>query len=196
MTNIFRDCDLVLPGGGFSAFWFELGCAYDRVNEHTRVGGWSAGVLAAIALLCIERGPHIEDRIIFFAKVRDAARLAQERAKRPIERMLFHFLDILLPSDAHLRCSGRLLILVTTTSLSPRAHSHWHSRYELIRCAIASCHIPLLTSWSLLETHYISFDGGLSRFLHQIPTPNAVKVPPTKFSVCSEMEAFWWYLGE
>lgn len=72
MTNIFRDCDLVLPGGGFSAFWFELGCAYDRVNEHTRVGGWSAGVLAAIALLCIERGPHIEDRIIFFSKVRDA----------------------------------------------------------------------------------------------------------------------------
>lgn len=55
-----------------------------------------------------------------------------------------------LPDDAHERCSGKVGILVTELpSCRQVVHDQFTDKADLINCAMASAHVPILLDWKL-----------------------------------------------
>ncbi|GJP54159.1 hypothetical protein CLOM_g13260 [Closterium sp. NIES-68] len=153
---------LCFPGGGMFFYW-QMGAASTIAQhgavEHARLVGASAGALAATLTACGVDG-------------RAAARTAFELSlangvwDRPAGlagvwgRLVGEWLDLMLPPDAHMRCTHRLsLHIVTLPSIRHRAPwfqrqvvSAFPSRGDLIACCLASVHIPFFMDarpWTL-----------------------------------------------
>nr|XP_053656732.1 patatin-like phospholipase domain-containing protein 4 [Cherax quadricarinatus] len=84
-----------------------------------------------------------------------------------------------LPSDAHIRASGRLYVSVTrVTNKENVLVSNWESREELIQCLLCSCFIPLYSGFKFplfRGTKYI--DGCFTNNLPVIQQP-AITISP------------------
>ncbi|CAI5487585.1 unnamed protein product, partial [Closterium sp. Naga37s-1] len=153
---------LCFPGGGMFFYW-QMGAAA-VVSRHgavdsARLVGASAGALAATLTAC---------GVDATAAARAAFDLSLANGvwDRPAGlagvwgRLVGEWLDLMLPADAHTRCTHRLsLHIVTLPSIRHRAPwfqrqvvSQFASRADLIACCLASVHIPFFMDgrpWTL-----------------------------------------------
>lgn len=151
---------LLCEGGGFHAFWYSLGRGSMLQKHMHSVYGYSSGAIAA-AIICSLQHP------ICFKSVVSAAIQAKYTVAPSIGKIdltIEHFLDKLLPSNAHILCSGRCHIILCDPK--KRFHSKivnsWTSRKELISCVIASAYVPFIIGKNIVDPHYLCIDGWMS----------------------------------
>jgi len=140
---------IACPGGGVF-FWWQLGAVrqlldlYELPPEHVVLSGASAGALAVVF------GQANIDPAVAYT---EAFRLADEAGclSNPIGlcgkwgRLVYAWLEALLPEDAAMRCSGRCRVAVTRLRLPlPQADGigTFAKRSDLISALMASTHIP------------------------------------------------------
>lgn len=140
---------VLICGGGFSSFWYCLGC-HKQLGKG-RIDGTSSGALVATLIVCMDKIDLIE---ILKASLKSNKFTA-------IDSYVYAMLDSLLPIDAHHRANKRLGIVLCNLNLKTDVITHWETREKLIHCAVASTHIPFVTSWSLIHPVYKCIDGAL-----------------------------------
>ncbi|KAJ0013155.1 hypothetical protein NQD34_017489 [Periophthalmus magnuspinnatus] len=150
------------------------------VHGASRIYGASAGALTASVLAseaCIAK--CCEDVI-------DVAKEARRRNLGPLHPS-FNLVKVLrsglnrdLPSDAHLRASGRLCVSLTQVSDGKNVLvSQFSSKEELIQALVCSCFIPIycgLIPPSFRGVRYV--DGGISDNLPQSELKNTITISP------------------
>jgi len=141
---------MTVSGENFQVFFFfifPLQGVVKYIQENfdlskLSIHGASAGALIAVLAVC---GVNLDNA------VRAAYRLSEENEvwTRPGGLMgiwgslIRQWLEELLPGDAHVRCRGRVRIVVTKTpSLQLQYLDDFASREDLIDAAMASVHIP------------------------------------------------------
>jgi len=88
--------------------------------------------------------------------------------------LIKQWLEILLPKDAHMRCSGRVRLLLTQMpALRQQFVSEFHSREDLITAVMASIHVPFYLNFKPLKSfrgrYYM--DGTLEDFISRKNSP-------------------------
>lgn len=150
---------LVCEGGGFHAFWYSLGKGSVLRERFSSIKGWSSGAMSAVLLATLPR--------IDFAEVISAALKTKDNVSMEfggLHRVVAYFLDLLLPEDAHLTCSGTLGIILCDPRecFRGRVVSTWASRSDLISCVVASTYFPGIVGACPTDPCYGCIDGGLS----------------------------------
>ena len=160
------------PGGGVF-FWWQIGAmrellqAYELPPERVVLSGASAGALAAVLAQC---------DVDTDAAYNCANRLAEEAGcfSNPLGlcgvwgRLVYAWLDALLPEDAAAHCTGRCRVVVTRCTPLPQAVgiSAFGRRAELIEALMASTHLPFFMDGHPLSRHVPrATDGGLLAWL-------------------------------
>lgn len=160
------------PGGGVF-FWWQIGAMrelltlYELPPEHVVLSGASAGALAVVLAQC---------DVDVTAAHKSADRLAEEAGcfSNPLGlcgvwgRLVYAWLDALLPEEAAAHCTGRCRVVVTRCTPLPQAVgiAAFGRRAELIEALMASTHIPFF-----MDGHPLSrlvpraTDGGLLTWL-------------------------------
>lgn len=142
-------------GGGFPAFWHCMGSGH-AIGPHRYVG-WSSGAIAAVLLVTI---PQITFTELVRAALdtRHAVHLGFGRLRYGIE----HFLDALLPKDAHSICNGALEIILCDPRklFCARIETFWSTREQLIGCVVASSWVPGFVGMRFTDPLYGCMDGG------------------------------------
>ena len=140
---------IACPGGGVF-FWWQLGAVrqlldlYELPPEHVVLSGASAGALAVVFAQA-----NIDPAVAYT----EAFRLADEAGclTNPLGlcgkwgRLVYAWLEALLPEDAAARCSGRCRVAVTRLRLPlPQADGigTFAARSDLVSALMASTHIP------------------------------------------------------
>ena len=136
------------------------------------MSGASAGALTATLAandVCFEDATELALRLAEEAGVWDRKEGLQGVWGPLIER----WLDELLPDDAHVASSERLSLLVTPVpSLGKTRVSHFKDKDDLIRCNMASVHLPwfLDGKWTSTFRDQAHIDGSfLSKDHHYVP---------------------------
>lgn len=154
-----NDKILMCHGGGFHAFWYSLGMASVLEKRMDTLIGYSSGAMVA-CLIC-----SLQSTICF-----DTVMLAALETKYEIDvsigrlhYVVRHFLNKLLPEDAHIRCSGRCGVILCDPKklFHSRIINSWDSREDLINCIVASTYVPFLVGPCLVDPHYSCIDGAL-----------------------------------
>jgi hypothetical protein len=158
---------LCFPGGG-SFFWWQIGAA-GRLAELFDTAtltqtGYSSGALAAVLSRC---GVDVSNAYQVAMRLAHAA----DVFNNPLGlcgkwgNMVEDWLRLILPEDAHERCSGTTGILVTTLTplLHPERVANFRSREHLIGCLMASTHIPFFMDGRLTRTLSVSRDRASAR---------------------------------
>jgi len=142
------------PGGGVF-FWWQIGAMhellqlYDLPLESVMLSGASAGALAVVLAQC-GVDPAAAHKLAF--SLADEAGCMQS----PLGlcgkwgRLVYAWLDALLPAHGHTLCNGRCNVVVTRCTPLPRAcgiAAH-NSRAELIDALMASTHVPFFMDGS------------------------------------------------
>ena len=160
------------PGGGVF-FWWQIGAMrellalYELPPERVVLSGASAGALAVVLAQC-----GVDPAVAH----QNAFRLADEAGcmHSPLGlcgkwgRLVYAWLDALLPEDAAAQCSGRCRVVVTRCTPLPHALglTAFESRAELIHALMASTHIPFFMDGNPLSRHVRrATDGGLLAWL-------------------------------
>jgi hypothetical protein len=184
------DIDVVVPGGGLGGLYTLAGVALIRELEDAaivRVRAYyatSAGGILAAGAICF-RADEIVGRMLEFVVI------FQDRARTHWAHETVAVLaDAMLPADAHVRCTGRL-ILSTTRRTRRETVSVFETREELIRTLVDSCRLPLITA--PLSCVFGRHDGYLA------PTPprsnkNVVTLPypPAWETLKISLHIVWW----
>ncbi|KAG2488016.1 hypothetical protein HYH03_013451 [Edaphochlamys debaryana] len=134
-------------GAGIFFFW-QLGAMkylaerYDLTN--TPMAGASGGALAAVLACCGVPADTVLQRAYDLS-------VKYGIWERPLGfvgiwgKLIEEWLDDLLPADAAERCRGKITIVVTTLpNMAQVGHSDFVDKQDLINCAMASAHIPML----------------------------------------------------
>jgi hypothetical protein len=184
------DIDVVVPGGGLGALYTLAGVALIRELEDAgavRVRayyGTSAGGLLASAAICFSADEMVRRTLEFVVVLQDRARTHWAH------ETLALFADTILPADAHVRCTGRL-ILSTTHRTRRETVSAYETRDALIRTLVDSCRLPLFTA--PLCCVFGRHDGYLS------PTPPrsnksvvTLPYPPAWETLKISLHIVWW----
>eukprot|EP00469_Lotharella_globosa_P012881 CAMPEP_0167779026 /NCGR_PEP_ID=MMETSP0111_2-20121227/4582_1 /TAXON_ID=91324 /ORGANISM="Lotharella globosa, Strain CCCM811" /LENGTH=345 /DNA_ID=CAMNT_0007669399 /DNA_START=23 /DNA_END=1059 /DNA_ORIENTATION=- len=82
--------------------------------------------------------------------------------------LIRQWLEILLPPDAHIRCTNRIRILLTRVpGFRQQYVSQFASREELIDAVMASVHVPFFLNWKPLKSFRGAYymDGTLDDFV-------------------------------
>jgi hypothetical protein len=162
---------LVFTGGGFHAFWYNLGVSslLDK-NNMPLLEGWSSGAIACVVGFFLSE--------IGQTKVLQVALETKDEIKiklfGTLRTVTYNFLNKLLPDDAHIRLSGKIGIYLTNNTLQGFIVSHWNSRSELISCVIASSFVPGITDFAFHDNQYNCIDGGFARNLNSLYTDKFV----------------------
>jgi len=156
---------LVLSGGGFHAFWYNLGVSsLLEKNNMPVLEGWSSGAIACVVGFFLSE--------IGQTKVLQVALETKDEIKiklfGTLRTVTYNFLNKLLPDDAHIRLSGKIGIYLTNTTLHGFIVTHWNTRSELISCVIASTFVPGITDFAFHDKHYNCIDGGFARNLKSL----------------------------
>lgn len=164
-----------LAGSGFLGLYLigASACLQKQVPDLLRrvaFAGSSAGALVACGLAC---GVPLDTARLCFLQ---AAARAQKTLGGPfwagltIQEQMRRALQRHLPTDAHLRATGRLFVSLTRPrDMANVVCREWASREDLIDAVLCSCYIPGLSGFqvpTLAGTHYI--DGG---FTDRQPVP-------------------------
>jgi hypothetical protein len=184
------DIDVVVPGGGLGALYTLAGVALIReledagtVRVHAYYATSAGGILAATAL-CFDADEMVRRTLEFVV-------ILQERARTHwAHEAVTLFVEAMLPADAHVRCTGRL-VLSTTRGTRRETVCAYGTRDELVRALVDSCRLPLLTA--PLRCVFGRHDGYLP------PTPplttrNVVTLPypPAWRTLKISIHIVWW----
>jgi hypothetical protein len=189
------DVALVVPGGACGALYTAAGVALMLELERAgvaRVRAYhttSAGSVLCAGALCVATTPaEVFERTLDF--------LAFAHGRRHthwIEETVAAHMDAILPADAHVTCTGRLVIGVTRGARR-EAISAYETRDALVRAIAESCRLPLITAPArcVFERH----DGYLA------PSPDAaaragatvvtLPYPPAWATVRMSLPVVWW----
>lgn len=134
------------PGGG-TLFWWQMGAATKLLELYDCsdivMPGYSAGALAAVLSRCAV-DPELAHRCAF--KLADDAGVFSNPLGLACTwgRLVYAWLDELLPENAHQVCSGVAAVVLTRLTPWPRVATaqHFDSRDDLIASLMASTHIP------------------------------------------------------
>lgn len=157
---------LVFPGGGIFFYWQAGVVTYLREQGYqidaTTLTGASAGALVA-TLTCTD--------VDFYKATELALRMAKQAGvwgrKQGLQGiwgpMIEDWLDSLLPEDAAERASNRLSLLVTPVPrFGKKKVQHFWSKQDLIRCNMASVHLPWFLDGKLTTNfrEHVCIDGS------------------------------------
>lgn len=168
---------LMFAGGGFPAFWYNLGQAMATRSatsepDAIRTEGWSAGAMVATLFHFL---PELS-----VCRVLGAAALARKTAFPPhMGEAVRSLMNNLLPEDATSRVNGRLGIVVCRRGRG-EIIDHWESKDELVNCIVASVYVPGIAGLSLSDPVYGSVDGGLSTNLGALSEGKEHVDPPRR----------------
>lgn len=144
----------VFQGGGQYVFWMlgvrdYLNAQWD-MSDTTMIGA-SSGALCVVLTACG----------VATTKVLTATELIYKKYQ-PMSRMLGvcgiwsgmvkEWLELLLPDDAHTRCSGRTHIIVSRFRRPPLIVSTFESKQDLIECLMATTHLPFYMNYMPFRT--------------------------------------------
>lgn len=140
---------LIFYGGG-TFFWWQAAAARQLNKMYSldkvSIVGYSAGALASVLTICeVETSFAYEVANEVMQKERGIFSLAFGWGT-----MVEQWLDTILPPDAHLRCKGRLVVLITVFSPLPKVLevTEFKTREELKSCLLSSTHIPFfMNGW-------------------------------------------------
>lgn len=167
MSHLKKDNSVMLcEGGGFQAFWYSLGRGSILQKHMHSVYGYSSGAIVA-AIICSLPHPICFETVVT-AAIRAKYTVAPSIGK--IELTIENFLDRILPSNAHILCSGRCHIILCDPKkmFYSKIVNSWTSRKELIRCVIASAYVPFIVGNFAVEPCYSCIDGWMSIDLRKI----------------------------
>lgn len=180
---------VLIPGGGFHAFWFGFGCGSGVVSKGKvdKLFGYSAGAMSAV--LSALNVP-IEDVVRVATSLIDSCRIGA------LDNVVKSMMSQLIPNDAHEKLKDVVHIIVCSCAnwFMGEVISEWESTDSLIECVVASCFIPGIVSFSLKDPVYGAIDGTFCRNLssicdglYEIPSPSPGLCE--RFQVISEEEA-------
>lgn len=157
---------LVFPGGGIFFYWQAGVVTYLREQGYqinaTTLSGASAGALVA-TLTCTD--------VDFYKATELALALAEQAGvwdrKQGLQGiwgpMIEEWLDSLLPEDSAERASNRLSLLVTPVpSFGKKKVQQFWNKQDLIRCNMASVHLPWFLDGKLTTNfrEHVCIDGS------------------------------------
>ncbi|KAL8606865.1 hypothetical protein ACOMHN_036503 [Nucella lapillus] len=183
-----------LAGCGFLGIYHigAAACLSEHVPhllENARFCGASAGALIASCLIC---GVPMDQCVDF------TLRLAASSGQYPlggwepninIQAILRHSIEQVLPPDAHMLCSRRLFISITSISKwKNQIISTFNTRKELIDVLMCSAYVPAFSSYTMPQFagEYV-VDGGLSDNLPVLDA-NTITICPWagEHSICPQ----------
>jgi hypothetical protein len=184
------DIDVVVPGGALGVLYTLAGVALIRELEeagHVRVRAYyatSAGSILAVGAICFPNDEMVRRtlELVFIAQARARTHWAHETVAA--------YVAATLPSDAHTKCAGRLVLSMTRNNRREVVRAY-ETRDELIRALADSCRLPLISAPA--SCIFGRHDGYLA------PTPprsSAVVVtlpyPPVWQTVTLSLPIVWW----
>jgi hypothetical protein len=192
MTPEPLDVSVVVPGGACGVAYTATGVALLLELERAglvRVRAYhttSAGsVLCAGALCCAPTtGEMLQLALELFAVAHD-----RRHTHWPIETIA-SFADATLPADAHVTCTGRLVIGVTRGARRETVRAY-ETRDALVRAIVDSCRLPFVTApgWCVLDRH----DGYLPPSpVHDASAVVTLPYPPAWATLRMTMPVVWW----
>ena len=142
-----------------------------NVQPSFRTCGYSAGAICAVIFCCMTRkwtnevDRHLNksvdnNKVMYNTNIfslyhllmrcaSEALDLLRSEIERDtdismmlVEKILYSFLENLLPKNAHLLCSDSVAIILTEPNLKMKLVTQWKTRKELIECVCASCRLP------------------------------------------------------
>jgi hypothetical protein len=157
-----RDVELYIHGGGLSGMWAIGTCAVLRtLEDHGHINirmlhGYSIGALISVLYIC---QTTVEDCVKMYYSI-------QKHKCIPSGEELRSILDCILPSEAHLSCTGRVKIGVTKKfpRMSYEETSTFETREALIHVLMCSMSIPFITQNARTCIH-TAVDGGIGNTL-------------------------------
>ena len=161
------------------------------LSPNTKLAGASAGSLIAA---CVNSGLPMDTVSTLCEELMDDVRRHGARGRLGI--VLEKFLESALPEDAHVRCTGKTFVAVSSMEKTssrglsafagfgaPQGQliSEFKDRDDLISALMTSCHIPLYMDGRLTNTFRGSMhlDGGVTNF---IPLPPDDGTPGVRVS--------------
>ncbi|XP_013772278.1 patatin-like phospholipase domain-containing protein 2 [Limulus polyphemus] len=158
-----------------------------------KIAGASAGALTACCLICeVPLGESTTDVLKIAVKARSRV-LGPFHPGFDINTILYDGLVKILPSNAHLRCSGRLHISVTRVSDGENVLlTQFDSRKDLIQALLCSCFVPFYSGLLPPKFHGVAYmDGCFSNNL-PILDENTVTVSPFcgESDICPQDSSF------
>ncbi|XP_068615716.1 patatin-like phospholipase domain-containing protein 2 [Brachionichthys hirsutus] len=150
------------------------------VQRAARLCGASAGALTASVLASQASLTQCCEDVIQVAKEARKRTLGPLHPSFNLVKVLRSGLNRDLPSDAHVRASGRLRVSLTRVSDGENVlASEFNSKEELIQALICSCFVPVycgLIPPSFRGVRYV--DGGISDNLPQSELKNTITISP------------------
>ena len=167
------EIDVVISGGGLKGY-FLLGARH-AISQHgdltvSRYSGTSAG--AWTAMFMATELSSSDWLATFTLTAKAAQRAAQQGKGQPLlmeayRETVWPWLKTVLPADAHVRCSDKLHVTITSMEglkLRPRVVSHFESNEDLFEACVASSCVPMITQRGVGSVYQRkrSFDGLFS----------------------------------
>ncbi|XP_071165546.1 patatin-like phospholipase domain-containing protein 4 isoform X2 [Mytilus edulis] len=186
-NNYEKEMNLSLCGCGFLGI-YHLGVAAclkqhgaSFLSSIQKVAGASAGALVA-SVLVIDDSKIEECKNFTYG-------LAKEVKSKPLGALtpgynlldsIKTFLNTMLPEDAHQKASGKLYISLTNTRTRENVLVHQYpSREHLIKCLLASSHIPLYASRLPVKIDGQKYmDGGITDNMVVFKNERTIQVSP------------------
>jgi hypothetical protein len=187
------DVAVVVPGGACGAVYTASGVALLLELERAglvRVRAYyttSAGsVLCACALCCAPTTAQMLERALAFL-----AAAHDRRRTHWIEETTAAFVDAMLPADAHVTCTDRLVISFTRGARRETVRAY-ETRDALVRAIVDSCRLPGVTAPArcVLGRH----DGYLAPSPPEADATAVVTLPypPAWATVRMSLPVVWW----
>lgn len=185
---------ILLPGSGMH-LWWQLGAVARLAKmfdlSQAQFAGASVGALAAVLAACdidINRALDVAWRLCDEAGVFGVGALGFYGVWG---RILHSLLHELLPSDAHVRCNGRVNILLRRPFRPRKLVNIFSSRSDLIDACLASAHIPWVmdkhfsAQWRGFQYVDSSFgsEGGLPKLALPQVAPSMELSPNQDFRI-------------
>ena len=162
----YNECDLVLSGGGFAGFYlmgfFVLleKLIISNKLKIRNIYATSAGVLTAVLFLC---NIDINKWLIYYYDYIDNSNNIN------VSKFLIQTLRNILPTNAHILCSGKLNIYLTKINyfkIKSVVINTFETFDYLIQVIEASINIPYIIShncYGTLINNELYYDGGFTR---------------------------------
>lgn len=185
---------LFLRGGGFPAFWYMLGYGYElyfnnhkyerthlnKTNKHFtnfqkrltkdyKVGGFSAGALAAVLLVCYKDNPNYKNyplNLVIKSCMDEVPLCKYGSISKAVENMMNNS----LPDNAHEIANKHNLELImcdAKNNYATKLVNHWDSKEDLVQCLVASSHIPFVSGGFYPSKNNTCIDGMFCKDLNE-----------------------------
>jgi len=133
----------------------------EKVRNEWKLYGSSSGALSAAVLLCEGTDLGVAAKILLDNALQAKNILRSPRKSLNFRQSLRAGIELILPEDAHIRCSGRLHISLTRIrDWKNVVVSQFDTREELIEAILCSCYIFGLFGWVPPKFRGESYEDG------------------------------------